>query len=74
LNGRARLELPGLLDNVNQLVGQQALSDGRIRLVLSLVEEDVRAIGVGVGIDGLGRFGGCVVGVDSDLVERLSKT
>jgi hypothetical protein len=68
------LELPGLLDNMNQLVSQQASSGGRLGLVLSLVEEDVRAVGVGVGIDGLGRFGGCVVGMDPHLLERLSKT
>jgi hypothetical protein len=53
-----------LLDDVGELVGEQALAGGRAGVVLAAGEEDVAAHGEGAGAEALGGLGGPLIGME----------
>ena len=63
-----------LLDGVGQLVRDQLLSAGGVRLELVAAEEDVLADGEGVGVERGALLGGGLAGVDADVGEARRRS
>ena len=58
-----------LLEHVGQLVGEQPPAAQRVEAVLAGAEDEVRAVGVGMGVLRVRGAGGLVVTVDADAGE-----